>query len=95
MGSSVNHHLTIVLFLADKMPRKDMDSMGYAYDYESIMHYGPKFFSKNDKHTIRVRRIGRKVGAHIGQRNGLSYLDIAQIHAMYDCNKLPSPQSSK
>lgn len=73
-----------------KMNSSVMDSMGYAYDYESIMHYGSKFFTKNKKHTLRIRKPGRDVGVRIGQRKRLSYLDIAQIRAMYNCNKIPA-----
>lgn len=72
-----------------------MDSMGYEYDYFSIMHYGTKFFSKNGKATIRIRKKGRRIGAQIGQRRSLSWIDVAQVHAMYNCNKLPSTESSK
>lgn len=73
-----------------------MDSMGYAYDYESIMHYGSDFFpKKNKKHTLRIRKPGREVGVRIGQRKRLSYLDVAQIRAMYNCNKIATPTSGK
>ena len=72
-----------------------MDSMGYAYDYWSIMHYGANFFSRNGQPTIRIKKIGRLVGARIGQRKGLSYLDVAQVKAMYHCNKLPSAERKK
>ncbi|KXJ22816.1 Zinc metalloproteinase nas-13 [Exaiptasia diaphana] len=77
----------------DKMPKKWMNSMGYAYDFNSIMHYGPKFYSKNGKLTIKVRKVGRRIGAKIGQRRGLSWIDIAQVHAMYNCNVIPSSES--
>ena len=77
------------------MPKKVMDSMNYEYDYFSIMHYGTKFFSKNGKATIKIRKRGRRIGAEIGQRKGLSWIDVAQVHAMYNCNKIPSEESSK
>ncbi|PFX34609.1 zinc metalloproteinase nas-6-like [Stylophora pistillata] len=77
----------------NKMPRKVMDSMGYEYDYFSIMHYGTKFFSKNGKATIKIRKKGRRIGAQIGQRRSLSWIDVAQVHAMYNCNKIPSEDS--
>ena len=82
-------------FYPDKMPRKVMDSMNYEYDYFSIMHYGTKFFSKNSKATIKIRKRGRRIGAEIGQRKGLSSIDVAQVHAMYNCNKIPSEESSE
>lgn len=71
----------------DKMPKRVLDSKGYAYDYGSIMHYGNKFFSKNGRPTIKIRKIGRKAHVRIGQRRGLSFLDIAQVMAMYNCHK--------
>ena len=72
-----------------------MDSMGYEYDYFSIMHYGTRFFSSNGKATIKIRKKGKKIGAQIGQRKSLSWIDVAQVHAMYNCNKIPSEESSK
>lgn len=50
-----------------------------AYDFGSIMHYGPTAFSKNGQRTI-VRRDG---GSFTEQRQGLSAGDIAGIRAMY------------
>ncbi|MBA4697419.1 MAG: M12 family metallopeptidase [Legionella sp.] len=50
-----------------------------SYDYASIMHYGPKAFSKNGKDTI----IPLQSGAKIGQRDGLSVKDIAAMNTMY------------
>lgn len=50
-----------------------------AYDYSSIMHYGPNAFSKNGEKTI-VPLIEEIT---IGQRNQLSNHDIAAINAMY------------
>ncbi|EDO30194.1 predicted protein, partial [Nematostella vectensis] len=69
----------------NKMPKRLMDSMGYAYDFYSIMHYGAKFFSRNGKPTIKIRKKYRDLDAKIGQRKGLSWIDIAQVHAMYNC----------
>ncbi|CAB4031273.1 zinc metallo ase nas-4-like, partial [Paramuricea clavata] len=83
-----------------KMDANMMDSMGYAYDYESIMHYGRKFFTSNGKDTIRVRRrpgLGNVSLGHVnmGQRKRLSDIDVAQINAMYNCNKIATPTSAK
>lgn len=74
-----------------QMAANIMDSMGYAYDYESIMHYGKNFFTKNQKNTLHIRQPGLNAGVRIGQRKRLSYLDLAQIRAMYNCNKIASP----
>jgi hypothetical protein len=46
------------------------------YDYGSIMHYPPNAFSKNGRDTIRPKR---QTNAVIGQRDGLSPLDIAAV----------------
>ncbi|MEL6936732.1 MAG: M12 family metallopeptidase, partial [Cyanobacteria bacterium J06607_17] len=55
----------------------DGDDIG-PYDYDSIMHYGPYDFSRNDRPTIEA--IG---GQPIGQRTGLSFGDIAAVYALY------------
>ena len=55
----------------------DGDDIG-AYDFVSIMHYGPTAFSRNGQATIVP--LG---GQQIGQRNGLSAIDIAAVRVMY------------
>lgn len=55
----------------------DGDDIG-VYDYGSIMHYPPLAFSANGQPTIVP-----KEGAVIGQRVGLSDLDVAAVLAMY------------
>lgn len=49
------------------------------YDYGSIMHYGDTFFSRSGGPTIIVPD-----STSIGQREGLSPLDIQSINAMYE-----------
>ena len=55
----------------------DGDDIG-AYDFGSIMHYGPTAFTSNGQPTIVT--LG---GQAIGQRTGLSAGDIAAVTAMY------------
>lgn len=61
-----------------------INSLGIPYDYQSIMHYGEKAFSKNRKNTIET--LDPKKQSLIGQRKGLSKLDIRQINLLYKCN---------
>ncbi|XP_031567495.1 high choriolytic enzyme 2-like [Actinia tenebrosa] len=51
------------------------------YDYGSIMHYGAKDFTINGKLTIEVKR----KGVSIGQRNGLSEMDVMQAQILFQC----------
>jgi len=54
----------------------------YDYDYNSIMHYGPDFFSVGrNRPTLLPKR--RKVA--IGQRQGLSRTDCYKINSLYGC----------
>ena len=57
------------------------------YDYSSVMHYGPKFFTKNGQPTIRVLN---NLTVDIGQRESFSELDIVKLNLMYNetCNEL-------
>ena len=55
----------------------DGDDIG-SYDFGSIMHYGPTAFSKNGQPTIVTLN-----GQSIGQRSGLSDLDVAAVRFMY------------
>ncbi|XP_057297414.1 protein SpAN-like [Hydractinia symbiolongicarpus] len=75
--------------------KEDVDSMGYAYDFESITHYGKYFFSRNGRKTIKPKRKYRKFAKKMGQRSYLSLIDLAQMRAMYKCNKIPSVESKK
>lgn len=49
------------------------------YDYGSIMHYGPFYFSNGDGPTI----VPLQPGVQIGQREGLSEGDVAAVHDLY------------
>lgn len=56
------------------------------YDYESIMHYSSKAFSKNGKETIISKN---KNITKLGQREGFTEKDILKLNRMYEgsCNK--------
>nr|VFU02997.1 mRNA [Oulactis sp. MM-2018] len=57
------------------------DTLGEPYDYDSIMHYVRKAFSRNGRDTV----VPTKSGVTIGQRRGLSRIDIRQINKLYNC----------
>lgn len=58
------------------------DDLHTDYDYNSIMHYEDNSFGINGQQTI----IPKKSGALIGQRNGLSDIDIKEINLLYKCH---------
>jgi len=51
------------------------------YDFGSIMHYSEKSFSKNGQPTI----VPNNSSAVIGQRKGLSDIDVAELRKYYGC----------
>ena len=55
----------------------DGDDIG-RYDFGSIMHYDKFAFSKNDQPTIETLN-----GEDIGQRSGLSDVDVQAVNFMY------------
>ncbi|GFN83207.1 metalloendopeptidase [Plakobranchus ocellatus] len=59
---------------------------GYSYDYQSLMHYSKYAFTRNGEPTIQVIGPGRRLKLRIGQRRGLSTIDISQLRDMYKCN---------
>lgn len=64
----------------DKYPSNVVTDYGFGYDVASVMHYPAYAFSKNGKPTIERRYHGNEV---MGQREGLSQIDVAKINKMY------------
>ncbi|MBK8504634.1 MAG: M12 family metallopeptidase [Saprospiraceae bacterium] len=54
-----------------------------AYDYGSIMHYGPDAFSSNGMATITINIPPGTASSNIGQRVGLSAGDVSAINMLY------------
>jgi len=68
---------------------RGIDSLGTAYDFSSMMHYGSRAFSKNGRNTISTKDSSKQ---HlIGQRRGFSDIDIKQINLLYKCDGYSPP----
>ncbi len=70
-----------------KRKKREASTRGFAYDYRSVMHYGKTYFSVNAEPTLEVIGVGKELKLRIGQREGLSDIDIAQLRDMYYCNQ--------
>jgi len=57
-------------------------TLGESYDKNSVMHYGNYAFSINSRPTIVSKRNSNE---KLGQRNGLSAIDIRQLNKYYKC----------
>eukprot|EP00111_Clytia_hemisphaerica_P000918 TCONS_00002686-protein len=58
-------------------------SLNTKYDYGSVMHYGKTAFTINGLDTITTKN-----GELIGQRNGMSSIDIDELNAVYECSRI-------
>ncbi|XP_030837266.1 dorsal-ventral patterning tolloid-like protein 1 [Strongylocentrotus purpuratus] len=64
-----------------KYDEKTINSLGQHYDYDSVMHYGPRSFSVSEEDTLIAKQ-----DRDIGQRRGLSVGDILQARLLYRCH---------
>lgn len=70
----------------NKLTEDDVNSLGQAYDYDSIMHYAKNTFSKGTYlETILPVDIAGRKRPEIGQRIKLSVGDINQANLLYKC----------
>lgn len=64
-----------------------VDGLQVPYDYDSIMHYGRKQFSKNGKDTIRALHDPKRP---LGTTQGFSPTDLHEVNSLYDCKSKDS-----
>lgn len=63
-----------------KYSKKEVTDFGTSYDFESIMHYSGKAFSKNGNDTIVA--LSQNV-SKLGQRFGFTDIDLTKLNQMY------------
>ncbi|XP_067136226.1 meprin A subunit beta-like [Centruroides vittatus] len=81
-------------FINFKKKEKDIaDLQNLEYDYASILHYGPKMFAVDDTENT-ITPLNPEYEEVIGQREGLSQLDILRINRRYKCEieSCPPPE---
>ncbi|NXK75612.1 ASTL metalloendopeptidase, partial [Amazona guildingii] len=64
---------------------ENSNNLDLPYDYSSVMHYGPYTFTNTTGKATIVPIPDESV--HIGQRQGLSNLDVAKINKLYNCSR--------
>ncbi|GLD59681.1 low choriolytic enzyme-like protein [Lates japonicus] len=69
-------------YFAYNFHKKDTNNLNTPYDYSSVMHYGKTAFGINGLETITPIP---DPSAPIGQRNGLSDIDVLRINRLYQC----------
>lgn len=67
-----------------KYPSHIVSNLGEEYDYDSVMHYHNKAFSRNGDDTLQAIDNPTR---RFGQRVGFSKTDIRQVNKLYPCHK--------
>ena len=65
-----------------KLREGEANTLGYGYDYASVMHYSSDTFAVSGRDTIVSRQPNIPVGG-----KELSPLDIAKTNALYKCGE--------
>ncbi|XP_060907404.1 low choriolytic enzyme-like [Labrus mixtus] len=63
--------------------KKDTNNLNTPYDYSSVMHYGKTAFGRRGAETITPIP---DASVPIGQRDGLSKIDVIRINKLYKCS---------
>ncbi|UJR07013.1 hypothetical protein I4U23_011301 [Adineta vaga] len=74
-----------------KYGEEDIDTLSLPYDYTSVMHYEANAFTSNGQPTIIPKR---NLTTPLGQRIGMSSIDIAEVQRYYGCLLAPTTLSS-
>lgn len=81
-------------FNFQKYNHGDADPLDLPYDYGSVMHYRKYAFTGNGFPTV----VPKEKWATIGQRKGLSEIDIKKINKFYNCSAYttasPTPKAT-
>lgn len=57
-------------------------TQGVSYDFDSIMHYGARAFSRNGQNTLEPISSAISI-SRLGQRNGFSTRDLQHVNGLY------------
>jgi len=71
-----------------KYKTSTINSLGFPYDFKSIMHYEKYAFSKDVGRLVTIQTLDKSMQNVIGHSKGLSEGDVKQINKMY-CSILP------
>ncbi|KAM9308370.1 embryonic protein UVS.2-like [Gastrophryne carolinensis] len=88
MRSDRDDHITINYQFISQANWSNFDklvtnNLGLEYDYSSVMHYGAYDFSNT---PLQPSIVTKPPNIPIGQKNGLSKLDVSKINRLYNCN---------
>lgn len=86
-----SHHVTLLTGKEHNFNKYEDDyitDLNTPYDYESIMHYRPLSFNKNET-VPTISTTIPYLNEVIGQRFDFSALDIIRLNLMYDCGECP------
>ena len=72
--------------------RAEVSTLDLPYDTGSVMHYASTAFSKNGRATILPINPNRQL---LGQRAGMSKLDIQKLNKLYNCENNPTHPPSE
>ena len=65
------------------MKKTDMDNLGFAYDFKSIMQYSKTTFAKSPGLVTMEARSDPNM--ELGNENAMSAADIMKINKIYNC----------